>query len=73
MAKREETWEQREARRKKEQEEKQRDTKALVAQLDTIIEKAIRSGAYHTGEVERLSNARHMVFSVRAGVVQRRR
>lgn len=55
---------------------KQRKEKAianLIVVLDAEIKLAVKSDAYHVGELDQLNRARSSLFAVRAGYVSRNR
>jgi hypothetical protein len=63
--------EKRQARAKAERAEKDHDLTKLIDEIDRINRKALKSGAYHAGELAELNSARHSLFAIRAGCVRR--
>lgn len=66
-----ESYEKKQARLNSQREEKERDLSNLIDALDRVAKKALKSNAYHAGELEDLNRARHSLFSVRAGCSRR--
>lgn len=64
-------YEKRQAKAKADREEKTRDLTKLIDDIDRVNKKALRSGAYHSGELAELNSARHSLFAVRAECVRR--
>jgi len=69
---REETWEQREARRKFDRSVKERDLKELLKHLDEVMTRAEKNSAYHPQEMKRFDTARSSLYAIKAGYVDRR-
>lgn len=63
-----------EARQKKLKAQKEARTKsldALIANVDKFIASALKGGAYHSGEMQDLNDARHSLMTVRGGASRR--